>query len=123
MVGEARVEERRPMFSRLISIIKPGDRRKERRAKARFKAELGGITGRVTDVSLGGLGFYPDETALEVGDEVMARLMPDEFTTIEIPSRVVGADEEGMVLCVAFLKVADDQFDDLQSIITEQTFG
>lgn len=111
------------MFSRLMSIIKPGDRRKERRAKARFPTEVGGIKGRVTDVSLGGFGFYPDETVLEVDDEVMAILMPDEFTSLEIPCRVVGADEEGMVLCIAFLKVAEEQFDDLQAIITEQTLG
>ncbi|NMM46429.1 PilZ domain-containing protein [Rhodospirillaceae bacterium KN72] len=111
------------MFSRLISIIKPGDRRKERRVKVRLPAEVGGIKGRLTDLSLGGFGFYPDQEGLDVGDEVMASLMPDEFTTLDIPSRVVGTDEEGMVLCIAFMKVDADQFDPLQDIITTQTVG
>lgn len=106
-----------------MSIIKPGDRRKERRVKVRLPADVGGIPGRVTDISLGGFGFYPDNEGLDVGDEVMAVLRPDEFTEIEIPSRVVGTDDEGMILCVAFIKVADHHFDPLQDIITEQALG
>lgn len=108
------------MFSRLMRIIKLGDRRKERRVKTRFSAEVAGLKGRVTDVSLGGFGFYPDDQGLDVGDEAMAVLMPDEFTTLEIPSRIVGTDEEGMILSVAFIKVSEEQFDPLQAIITEQ---
>ncbi|MDF1748657.1 MAG: PilZ domain-containing protein [Alphaproteobacteria bacterium] len=111
------------MFSRLMSIIKPGDRRKERRVKVRLSAELGGIKGRLTDLSLGGFGFYPDQEGLEVGDELMAILHPDEFTNLEIPCRVVGGDQEGMVLCVAFIKVSPELFEPLQSIITQQSVG
>jgi len=111
------------MFSRLMSIIKPGDRRKERRVKLRFAAELGGLKGRVTDLSLGGFGFYPDNEGLEIGDELMVCLMPDELTRIELPCRIVGADDEGMVMCVAFLKVPPELFDPLQQIITDQAFG
>lgn len=111
------------MFSRLMRIIKPGDRRKERRVKVRFPADVGGLTGRVTDVSLGGFGFYPDQEGLTEGDEVMAVLMPDEFTTIEIPCRVVGVDDEGMVVCVAFIKVSPEHFDPLQDIIADQALG
>lgn len=111
------------MFSRLMQIIKPGDRRKERRVKVRFPAEVGGLKGRVTDISLKGFGFYPDDTGLDIGDELSAILMPDEFNTIEIPCRIVGADDEGMVLCLFFLKVSEEHFDQLQDIITEQAFG
>lgn len=111
------------MFSRLMQIIKPGDRRRERRVKVRLPAEVGGIPGRVTDLSLGGFGFYPDQEGLEFGDEVMSVLRPDEFTEISIPSRIVGTDNEGMILCVAFTKVTPDLFDPLQDIITDQALG
>ena len=111
------------MFSRLMRIIKPGDRRKERRVKVRLPADVGGFSGRVTDLSLGGFGFYPDQEGLEVGDEVMATLKPNPDTQIELPSRIVGTDEEGMVLCIAFMKVGPDQFDPLQDIITDAALG
>lgn len=111
------------MFSRLMSIIKPGDRRKERRVKVRLNAELGGIGGRLTDLSLGGFGFYPNAEGLEIGDELMAVLSPDNMPEIEIPCRIVGGDQEGMVLCVAFIKVEPEHFEPLQSIIMTQTVG
>jgi hypothetical protein len=111
------------MFSRLMSIIKPGDRRKERRVKVRLNAELGGIGGRLTDLSLGGFGFYPNAEGLEIGDELMAVLSPDNMPEIEIPCRLVGGDQEGMVLCVAFIKVEPEHFEPLQSVITQQAVG
>jgi len=111
------------MFSRLMQVVKLGDKRKERRVKTRFPAEVAGLKGRVTDVSLGGFGFYPDDQGLDIGDEAIATLMPDEFTTLEIPSRIVGMDEEGMILSIAFMKVTEEQFEPLQDIITSQTLG
>lgn len=109
------------MFSRLMNIIKPGDRRRERRVKTRFPAEVGGISGRVTDLSLGGFGFYPDERGLSKGMDVDAILHPDEFSELTIPCQIVGSDPEGMVVCVAYRDVEEEQFDPLQDIIVDQT--
>lgn len=107
-----------------MSIIKPGgDRRRERRVKVRLSAEVGGLRGRITDIGLGGFGFYPDDEGLDVGDELMCAIETPDGETLEIPCRVVGTDDEGMVLCIAFLKVTPEQFDPLQDIITHQTIG
>jgi hypothetical protein len=112
------------VFSRLFSIIKPGgDRRKERRVKVRLTAAVGGLHGRITDIGLGGFGFYPDDEGLDLGDELMASIHTPDGAILEIPCRIVGADDEGMVLCVAFLKVTPEQFDPLQDIITHQALG
>lgn len=111
------------MFSRLMKIIRPGERRKERRVKVRLSAEVDGIRGRVTDVSLGGFGFYPDDEGLTTGREADGVITVDDGTSFNVPCRVVGSDEEGMVLCVAFREVTPEQFDALEAIIMHQSVG
>ena len=106
-----------------MRIIKPGERRRERRVRVRLSAEVNGIHGRVTDVSLGGFGFYPDEEGLTNGLEADGVITVDDGTAFIVPCRVVGSDEEGMVLCVAFREISPDQFDALEAIITQQTIG
>ena len=111
------------VFSRLMKIIRPGERRRERRVKVRLSAEVNGIRGRVTDVSLGGFGFYPDDEGLTNGLEADGVIAMDDGTSFEVPCRVVGSDEEGMVLCVAFREVTPEQFDALEAIIMHQAVG
>jgi len=112
------------MFSRLVRIIKGSDNRRERRVPVRMHATMGDYPGRITDLSLGGCGFYADEGGvLQVGKEVTAHLMPPGHTPIEVPARIVGQDDEGMVYCVAFTEVNSETFDGLQSIIVHQAFG
>ena len=112
------------MFSRLMRIIKGGDKRRERRVQVRMPAALSEYRGRITDISLGGCGFYADEGGwLEVGDEVTVHLMPPGEEAIDIPAAIVGQDDEGMVYCVAFKKVSPEAFDRLQEIIVHQALG
>lgn len=111
------------MFGRLIRIIKGGDRRRERRVQMRIPAAMSEFKGRVTDLSLGGCGFYADESGLEVDDEVTAHFMPHDQEAFDIPSKVVGMDEEGMVYCIAFTQVNADAFDRLQDLIAHQALG
>ena len=111
------------MFSRLIRIAKGGDRRRERRVQIRQPAEIDDVPGRITDISLGGCGFYANERGLEVGTDVIARLKPQGEPPLELPARIVGSDEEGMILCVAFREVDPDAFDRLQHMIVHQSLG
>ncbi len=111
------------MFSRLIRVAKGRDRRRERRVQIRQPAEIDDVPGRITDISLGGCGFYANERGLEVGTDVTARLKPQGETPFEIPARIVGSDEEGMVLCVAFREVSPEAFDRLQNMIVHQSLG
>ena len=111
------------MFSRLLKIIKSGDRRKDRRVKTRIPAILDGIKGRIIDIGLGGIGFYPDMPGLKIGDEVMATLRPDPLTEVKIPCRIVGSDTGAMVLCVIFLHMSEENFLIIQDIITHQAIG
>ena len=111
------------MFNRLVRIIKPGDRRKHRRVKTRMNATVGNLRGRITDLSLGGCGFYAQDHGLEKGDRVLTVLMPDDEPPIEVPSRIVGVDKEGLVFCVSFSAVGDEQFDRIQALILEKAAG
>lgn len=110
-------------FSRLMKIIRPGERRRERRVKVRLSASVNGIRGRVTDVSLGGFGFYPDDEGLITGLEAEGVITMADGEELNVPCRVVGSDQEGMVLCIAFREVTPEQFDALESIITHQIVG
>lgn len=112
------------MFSRLMRIIKGGDRRKERRVPIRVSATMNGFAGRITDLSLGGCGFYANEgDVLEIGETVAAQLMPPHEDPVEIPALVVGQDDEGMVYCIAFTRVDPAVFDRLQDLIVHQALG
>lgn len=111
-------------FSRLVRIIKGGERRKERRVALRLPAEISAHKGRITDLSLGGCGFYVDEGgALEIGDAVVAHIAPTGEEPFDVPAKIVGQDEEGMVYCVAFTEVAPDNFERLQELIVRQALG
>jgi c-di-GMP-binding flagellar brake protein YcgR len=112
------------MFSRLVRIIKGRDKRRERRVAVRMPAAMSEFRGRITDISLGGCGFYADEGgALVVGDHVTAHLMPNGEDPFEVPARIVGQDDEGMVYCVAFTEVSAENFDRLQDVIVHQALG
>lgn len=111
------------MFSRLIRIIRGGDRRRERRVQIRLPAAMSEFKGRVTDISLGGCGFYADEGGLELDDSVTAHIMPPGETPFDVPSKIVGMDNEGMVYCVAFTHVDAEAFDRLQALIVRQALG
>lgn len=112
------------MFSRLIRIIKGGDRRRERRVPVRLPGAMSEYKGRITDVSLGGCGFYADEGGvLQLGDRVTAHIHPPHEDAFDLPAEVVGQDEEGMVYCIAFKEVTPENFERLQDVIVHQALG
>lgn len=111
------------MFNRLVKIVRPSDRRKQRRARMHLPATMGNLRGRVTDLSLGGCGFYASDQGLNVGDHVMAVLLPPGQEPIEIPATVVGTDAEQMVFCIAFTAVGEEAFDRIESLILHQAAG
>lgn len=111
------------MFTRLIRVVKGDERRRERRVQVRLPAEIDGVPGRLTDISLGGCGFYADSPGLAPGGEVTARLMPPNQTPFELPARVVGIDGEGMIYCIAFQEVTPEAFERIQKLIVRQTLG
>ena len=100
---------------RLIKRIKP-DRRKERRAQMRVKASFGTIKGVIVDLSLGGCGFYPHDEGLAPGARAVMTL---DFgvEAVNIPARITGKDNEGLIYGVAFEQVSEENFEILNDML------
>ncbi len=107
------------MFAKFARHIIKRDKRKDRRIPTKINATMGNIQGRVTDISLGGCGFYPNSGSLMLGQEaaMVLHLGDDD---IHIPAKVAGHDLQQVVYGVAFLELTPKIFSVLEQIITKR---
>ncbi len=106
------------MFGNLIKIVGLGDKRKDRRVAVRLPAAFGDVRGRLTDIGLGGCGFYPDRAKLEVGDCGTMHIRVTDETILPLQVEIVSMDEEGMIYSVAFTDLDDRSFQLIENVIT-----
>jgi len=108
------------MLTRFSRMFKKSERRKDRRTPTTLKATLNNIEGSITDISLGGCGFFPNsKTQLEMGAEITMTLHLEDGD-IYIPAKVVGHDNEYLVYGIAFLNVTPAIFDAIEHIIMKK---
>lgn len=106
------------MLGNLIKFVGMGDKRRDRRVPVRLPAAFGDVRGRLTDIGLGGCGFYPDRAALAVGDRGTMYIRVTDESILPLDVEIVGADEEGMIYSVAFGRLEDADFDMVEGAIT-----
>lgn len=106
------------MLGNLIKIVGLGDKRRDRRVPVRLPAAFGDIRGRLTDLGLGGCGFYPDRAELAVGDRGIMYIRVTDESILPLDVEVVGSDEEGMIYSLAFNRLDGADFDMVEGAIS-----
>lgn len=105
------------MFTKFTRILKKTERRKDRRIPTTLQASVGDIAGSITDISLGGCGFFPDtKSHLKLGAEIAITLHL-KGEDITIPAKIAGHDDDESIYGVAFLELTSATFDTIERII------
>lgn len=105
------------MFGNIIKVLRMGDKRRDRRVPVRLPATVGAAKGRVTDISLGGCGFYPDNAGLKVGAESTISITLRDGRLVTIPVEIVSSDEENMVYSIGFGDMDHEAFEAIANIM------
>ena len=80
------------MFGYKLRGHAPVNRRRDRRFPVSLPAKVNDETVLLKDISLGGLGFFSEETEFEVGDDVLVEIEFSPTHTVKIGASIVRTD-------------------------------